>query len=587
MSATTPRSKSRSGAELPVFNTPVPGAADRIPRTHPPYYERAAEVDAQALEAELRGCLRGEVRFDPGSRALYATDAGNYRHVPIGVVIPKDIEDVVQAVAAASKFGAPILARGGGTSIAGQCCNVALVMDMSKYVNRVLEVDRERRLARVQPGCVLDHLRAETAKHGLTFGPDPATHEWCTLGGMIGNDSCGVHSIMSRMAGLGSRTADNLESLEILTYDGTRMRVGPTSEEELQKIIAGGGRRGEIYARLRSLRDEYADEIRKRFPKLPRRVSGYNLDELLPENGFNVARALVGTECTCVLVTEAELKLLPNPKARSLLVLGYPDVYQAADHVMEALQFRPIGLEGIDRSFIEDLRKKGLNLEDIALLPPGGGWLLVEFGGDSKQDSDAQARALMEELKKQKNAPSMRLFDDPEQERMVWEARDNGLGATAHVPGQKENWEGWEDSAVPPEKVGAYLRDLRKLLDRYDYQTSLYGHFGDGCVHCRMDWDLKTAEGIQKWRSFLEEAADLVVSYGGSLSGEHGDGQARGELLPKMFGDRLVEAFREFKAIWDPRWKMNPGKVVDPYRFDEHLRYGADYNPWQPKTHFH
>ena len=546
----------------------------------------AREVDLESLEAALRGSIQGEVRFADGDRALYATDASNYRMPPLGVVIPKSVEDVVRTVELAHRFHAPILGRGGGTSIAGQCCNRGVLLDFSKYLNRVLEIDQERKLARVQPGCVLDHLRAKTAEQGLIFGPDPATHQWCTLGGMIGNNSCGVHSVMARFAGLGSRTADNVQELEILTYDGLRMRVGPTSEEELERIIREGGRRGEIYGKLKALRDKYADRIRERFPRIPRRVSGYNLDELLPENGFNVARALVGTESTCVMVLEATLKLIPNPKARSLLVLGYPDVFHAADHVPEALELKPIGLEGIDRKFIEDLKSKGLDLDDIQLFPPGGGWLLVEFGGDSKDDSDAKARALMEKIKGQSNAPSMKLFDDPKEEAMVWEARDNGLGATAHVPGEGENWEGWEDSAVPPEKTGPYMRDLQKLLDKYHYHTSLYGHFGDGCVHCRMDWDLKTAEGVRKWRAFLDEAADLVVSYGGSLSGEHGDGQARAEMLPKMFGPELVQAFREFKAIWDPEGKMNPGKVVDPYPITSNLRYGADYNPPMVKTHF-
>lgn len=544
------------------------------------------EVNVEGLAARLRASLEGEVRFSGGDRALYATDASNYRQPPLGVVIPKSVQDVVQAVAAAREFHAPVLGRGGGTSIGGQCCNTALLMDFSKYLNQVLEIDVEQRRARVQPGCVLDHLRAKAAEHGLTFGPDPATHQWCTLGGMIGNDSCGVHSVMARFAGNGSRTADNVEELEILTYDGLRMKVGPTSDAELEAILRAGGRRAEIYGQLKALRDRYADLIRARFPRLPRRVSGYNLDSLLPENGFNVARALVGTESTCVIVLEATLSLIPNPKARTLLVLGYPDVFQAADHVPEVLEFQPIGLEGLDCTFVEDLKKKGLDLYQIQLFPDGAGWLLVEFGGEDKADSDRKARALMQRLQEQGNPPSMKLYDDAKQEAMVWEVRDNGLGATAHVPGQKENWEGWEDSAVPPEKTGAYLRDLKKLLDRYGYVTSLYGHFGDGCIHCRMDWDLKTAAGVRKWRAFLDEAADLVVSYGGSLSGEHGDGQARGELLPKMFGPELVEAFREFKSIWDPEGKMNPGKVVDPYPITSNLRYGADYNPPQPKTHF-
>ncbi len=544
-------------------------------------------LDAEALAAELRPQIRGEVRFDDGSRALYATDGSNYRQVPIGVVVPRDPEDVEKTVAACRRFGAPILSRGCGTSLAGQCCNVAVVMDFTKYLHHVLRVDPDRKLGTVQPGCVLDDLRDAAERHGLTFGPDPATHTHCTLGGMLGNDSCGIHSLICAKHGKGLRTADNTHELEILTYDGTRMRVGATSPEELERIIRAGGRRGEIYARLKAFRDKYADEIRRRFPMIPRRVSGYNLPELLPEKGFHVARALVGSESTLVTILEATLDLVPNPKARSLLILGYPDIYEAGDHVPEILKFQPTGLEGMDHLLFEWVKAKGDENANIALMPKGTGFLLVEFGGDSKQDSDAQARRCMEALKKGSKPPSMKLLDDPHQEHMVWKVREGGLGSTAWVPGHPDTWPGWEDSAVSPDKVGDYLRDLRKLFSKYDYHPSLYGHLGQGCIHCRVGFDLYTAEGVRNFRSFMEEAADLVASYGGSLSGEHGDGQARAELLPRMFGDKMIEAFREFKRIWDPEWKMNPGKVVDPYPLDSNLRIGPDYNPPQPVTHFH
>jgi len=539
---------------------------------------------AKALAAELRTQIRGEARFDDGSRAMYATDASNYRQVPIGVVLPKDVDDVIKTIAACRRFGAPILMRGGGTSLAGQCCNVAVVLDMSKYMNRIIELDPEKKLARVQPGLILDDLRHAAEQHHLTFGPDPATHDRCTLGGMIGNNSCGVHSVMA------GKTVDNIEELEILTYDGVRMRVGKTGDDELERIIQEGGRRGEIYARLKSLRDRYASLIRERYPQIPRRVSGYNLDQLLSENGFHVARALVGSECTCVTVLEATTRLVYSPPARTLLVLGYPDVYTAADHLMEVLAYQPIALEGMDDRLINDVRRKGLHPEGLALLPEGGGWLLAEFGGETREEADARARKLMEELGRRQGAinraPSLRLLDSLREGRMIWQIRESGLGATAFVPGKPITWEGWEDSAVPPEKVGDYLRDFRKLYDKYGYEGDFYGHFGQGCIHTRANFDLETAEGIKAFRSFMEEAADLVVSYGGSLSGEHGDGQARAELLPKMFGNELVEAFREFKAIWDPDWKMNPGKVVDAYRIDENLRLGTSYRPRQVQTHF-
>ncbi len=542
--------------------------------------QRPPGIDAAALASDLRHRITGEVRFDDGSRALYATDGSNYRQVPIGVVVPRDAEDVVQAIALCHRYGAPVLPRGCGTSLSGNCCNVAVVIDCSKYLHQILALDPEQKQARVQPGAILDDLRHAAEQHHLTFGPDPATHSHCTLGGMIGNNSCGIHSVMA------GRTADNIEEMEIVTYDGVRMRVGKTSDAELEQIIRAGGRRGEIYQKMRALRDRYADLIRQRYPNIPRRISGYNLDELLPEKGFNVARALVGTEGTCVTVLEATTRLVYSPPARSLLVLGYPDAFSAGDHVMEVLAHGPVGLEGIDSRLVGYMRKKKLHPQDIELLPEGGGWLLVEFGGESKEESDERARRLMDELKRQDHAPTMKLFDDPAQEHMVWEIRESGLGATAFVPGELDAWPGWEDAAVPPEKVGAYLRDFRKLLDNYHYVCALYGHFGQGCIHCRISFDLKTAEGIRHYRSFMSEAADLVVSYGGSLSGEHGDGQSRAEFLPKMFGEELIGAFREFKTIWDPDWQMNPGKVVNPHRIDEDLRLGADYEPPQPKTYF-
>ncbi len=537
--------------------------------------------DAAGLESELRRNVRGEVRFDRGSRALYATDGSNYRQVPIGVVLPRDLDDVVATVAAARRFGAPILSRGGGTSLAGQCCNVAVVMDMSKYMHAVRGIDKQRKLAWVEPGCVLDDLRHAANQVGLTFGPDPATHNHCTLGGMCGNNSCGVHA---QMAG---RTADNIHELSILTYDGTQMTVGATSELELDAIVREGGRRGEIYRRLRDLRDKYAGLIRERYPKIPRRVSGYNLDELLPEKGFHVARALVGTESTCVTFLEIVTNLVPNPPQRALLVLGYPDVFQSGDHIREVVAHGPIACEGIDHRLTEFMHKKGLRVRDLTLLPEGGGWLLVEFGGETREEAEQKAHALMDDLKKGGHPPSMKLYDDPAQEKMLWEVRESGLGATAFIPGEPDTWPGWEDSAVPPDRVGDYLRDLKRLFQKHGIEVpALYGHLGQGCIHCRIAFDMKTAEGLRTYRAFMNDAADLVVSYGGSLSGEHGDGQARAEFLPKMFGPELVEAFREFKSIWDPDGKMNPGKVVDPYRIDENLRLGTAYNPPQPATHF-
>src|SRR5712691_6542256 len=541
---------------------------------------QSLNVDAAALAAALRREIKGEVRFDNGSRALYATDASNYRQVPIGVVLPRTADDVIATVALARKFGAPILARGGGTSLAGQCCNVAVVMDFSKYMHQIVELDPKEKFARVQPGIVLDDLRDAAEKHSLTFGPDPATHNRCTIGGMIGNNSCGVHALMA------GKTVDNIDELEILTYDGLRTRVGATGEAELTKIIGEGGRRGEAYDRLRAIRDKYGDEIRRRYPKIPRRVSCYNLDSLLPEDGFNVAKALVGSECTCVIVLEATCRLVYSPPFRTLVVLGYEDIYIASDDVPRLLQFKPIGLEGVDDRLVEDMKRKKLHLDKLPLLPQGRGWLLVEFGGDTKEESDANAQKMMDALQQSQLCPSMKRFDDKKEEKSVWKIRESGLGATAFVPGKPRTWEGWEDSAVDPKHLGKYLRDLRKLMDRYGYVGDLYGHFGQACVHTRNNFDLESEAGIAKYRSYIDEAADLCIKYNGSLSGEHGDGQSRAELLPKMFGEALIEAFREFKSIWDPDWKMNPGKVVDPYPIASNLRLSPDYRPPVLDTHF-
>jgi FAD/FMN-containing dehydrogenase/Fe-S oxidoreductase len=544
-------------------------------------------VDVDGLATALRRAIGGEVRFDAGSRALYATDASNYRQVPIGVVLPRDVDDVVATVATAQRFGAPLLPRGGGTGLAGQTTNVAVVMDLSKYVRRLLELDITGRRAHVEPGIVLDALRTEAERYRLTFGPDPSTHNRCTLGGMLGNNSCGVHSVLAEFYGPGPRTADSVERLEVLTYDGLRLDVGPTSEAEIERVVGEGGRRGAIYGKLRALRDRYAALIRARFPDIPRRVSGYDLTQLLPERGFNLARALVGTEGTCVTILGASVTLVPSPPARALLVLGYPSVFEAGDHVPQIREHKPIGLEGLDDRLVDDMVRKRLHPANVRLLPEGRGWLLVEFGGDRKADAHARAQRLMDALRSHNgHAPSMKLYDDPATEHVIWTVRESGLGATARVPGQPDTWEGWEDSAVPPARLGDYLRGLRRLLDRYGYGCALYGHFGQGCVHTRIDFDLVTAAGIRKFRAFLHEAADLVLSHGGSLSGEHGDGQSRAELLPKMYGAELCEAFREFKAIWDPEGRMNPGKVVDAFRADENLRLGAAYAPPHRTTHF-
>jgi FAD/FMN-containing dehydrogenase/Fe-S oxidoreductase len=522
------------------------------------------------LETRLRSAVRGDVLFDLGSRAMYAADSSNYRQLPVGVVNPRDAADVEAALAACRATGAAVLPRGAGTSLAGQCANVAVVFDYSLYMNGLTSIDPVAKIAVVQPGIVLDRLREAAEVHHLTYAPDPATHSRCTLGGMIGNNSCGVHGL------LGGKVVDNVERMDLVLYDGTRMTVGRTSEVEIDALIGAGGRVGEIYARLKQLRDRYADLIRERFPRIPRRVSGFNLDELLPENGFNLARALVGSEGTCATVLSATLNLTSSPPYRVLTALAFDDPFLAADVVPRVLEFGPIGLEGFDGLLVEFMLRKNLAVNDVKLLPPGGGFLLVEMGAWSAEEAESKAEALAAAAQGWPEAPRARIYNHDDAES-VWKVRESALGATVCVPGEPDRWEGWDDSGIPPVHLGSYLRKLDALMNEYGYRSPLYGHFGQGCVHLRINFDFRSVEGLRKFREFIDRAADLVVSLGGSLSGEHGDGQARAVLLPKMFGPELMEAFKEFKAIWDPDNRMNPGKLIDAARvYDpvENLRYG-------------
>ena len=557
------------------------------------------QVDVRGLRLALEQAVEGEVRFDAGSKAMYATDASNYRQVPLGVVIPKTLDDVVSTHRICHQFGAPILARGGGTSLSGETVNFAVVIDVSKYLTEIGDADAQTQTVVCQTGVINEKLNEKTGEQlGMIFGPDPSSHSRCTIGGNIGNNSCGIHSVQSQLHGPGPRTSDNVEALEIVTFDGERFWVGVGEEDQLDEIIAAGGRKGQIYAQLRDLRDRYAEEIRERYKpvdEVPRRVSGYNLDELLPERGFNVARALVGTESTCVTALQVKFKLTPALLMRTLVVVEYDELPDAAQHVEEIIDWKPIGLEGLDHQLIEDQTHEGKHVSDIKELPrrdaPHSSWLLVQFGADSAEESEQTAQRFRDWLINEKGYEPDRVEIHRSQQEggdsgALWQIREGGLGATAFPPDGEDHWPGWEDSAVPPNMIADYIRDLQALYDKYGYRGAMYGHFGQGCIHSRINFDLRTAQGISKFRSFMEEAADLCASYGGSISGEHGDGQARAELLVKQYGEELLDAMREFKRIWDPDWKMNPGKVVDPYRLDEHLKLGTDYNPWRPPVRF-
>jgi FAD/FMN-containing dehydrogenase/Fe-S oxidoreductase len=500
-----------------------------------------------------------DAAFDAGSLALYTTDASNYRHVPLGVVRPRTVDDVIAAVAACREAGAPLITRGGGTSIAGNASGPGLVLDTSRHLAGVHELDARARLARVAPGTVLDDLQAVAAPHGLRFGPDPSTHSRCTLGGMIGNNACGSHSVAW------GRTADNLERMEVLLYDGTRMSVGSTPRAELDRRAELPGTEGRVFRELRELVEGNLALLRTGLPTWGRRVSGYGLEHLLPENGFHVARALAGSEGSCVTVLDATVRLVDLPRHRALAVFGFASDIAAADAVPAILRHSPLTVEGLDADLVGLVPGGG-----SADLPDGQAWLMVELAGEST----AAARHLADQLGRElrNDVRGQVVLTDPAAQRRLWQIREEGAGLATRRADGSEAWPGWEDAAVPPERLGAYLRDFKGLLARHGRKTVVYGHYGEGCLHMRIDFDLLSERGVAGFRSFLEEAADLVAGHGGSLSGEHGDGQARSELLPRMYPPELIALFGRFKAIFDPDGRMNPGVLVKPRPLDADLR---------------
>ncbi|MEU6666489.1 FAD-binding and (Fe-S)-binding domain-containing protein [Streptomyces sp. NPDC046727] len=498
-------------------------------------------TDLSGLEAELRGAVRGEVGFDATARALVTMDASNYRRVPLGVVAPRDADDVAAALEVCRARGVPVVARGGGTSIAGQATGTGVVLDFTRHMTGLLELDPGSRTAVVQPGLVLDRLQEAAAPHGLRFGPDPSTHSRCTLGGMIGNNACGSHSVAW------GTTADSVRELSVVTARGQRLRLGPDW---------AGAPDG-----LRELAESELARLRTGFPDLPRRISGYALDALLPEKGADVARSFCGSEGTLGILTEAVVRLVEAPRARALAVLAYADESAAAEAAAGLLPLRPLTVEGM----AADLVPAG------AGLPAGGAWLFVETGGRTP----AEARARAEEMVRAADVVASLVVTDTAAQRALWRIREDASGTATRMPDGTEAWPGWEDCAVPPARLGGYLRDFRALLSAHGLRGTPYGHFGDGCIHVRIDFDLLTEAGIGRFRRFSEELADLVVAHGGSLSGEHGDGQARAELLPRMYGEETVRLFERAKALWDPDDLLNPGMLVRPARLDENLRFSV------------
>ncbi|MER5659356.1 FAD-binding and (Fe-S)-binding domain-containing protein [Streptomyces mirabilis] len=485
--------------------------------------------------------MRGEVAFDVTARALTTMDASNYRRVPLGVVRPRDADDVAAALSVCRAHGVPVVPRGGGTSIAGQATGTGVVLDLTRHMNRILALDPEARTAVVQPGVVLDRLQEAAAPHGLRFGPDPSTHSRCTLGGMIGNNSCGSHSVAW------GTTADSVRELSVVKGNGSVVRLG----QNWQGAPDG----------LRTLVEGELARLRTGFPELPRRISGYALDALLPEKGADVARSFCGSEGTLGVLTEAVVRLVEAPRARALAVLAYADESAAAEAAAGLLPLGPLTVEGMAADLVPP----------DAGLPRGGAWLFVETGGADP----AEARARADAIVRAADVLDALVVTDPAGQRALWRLREDASGTATRLPDGSEAWPGWEDCAVPPARLGAYLRDFRHLLSAHDLRGTPYGHFGDGCIHVRIDFDLLTSAGIGRFRRFSEELAELVVSHGGSLSGEHGDGQARAELLPRMYGTELVGLFERAKDLWDPDDLLNPGMLVRPHRLDENLRFAV------------
>ncbi len=533
-----------------------------------------AELVADAAH-KLRRAIRGEVRVDALSRALYATDASNYRIVPLAVVLPRDRDDVEATLRIAAEHDIRIVPRGGGTSLAGNAVGAALVLDFTKYMNRVLDFDPGSRRARVEPGVIAGRLNGLAAAHGLVFGPDPATRDRAAIGGMIGNNSCGAHSLAY------GKTVDHVDRIVAVLAGGDTI-VAERNGSQLR----GGSWPGPLIESLRAIAGETADHVRARYPRIPRRVSGYNLDELLPEKGFNLAGLLTGSEGTLAVTVEAVVELSPRPPHRMIALLAFDDLTQGLDAVAELVErHRPSALELLDRVLIERARPALRFAPALRLFDhDAGGTLLLELAGD--EVGEIRERGVGVARESLRGLRAVRLLDGSEEPEEAWALRESALGLLWRVRGDAKPVAGVEDTAVPPVRLGEYVREFREILRRHDTEGVFYGHAGDGCLHIRVHLDLKADDGPMRLRRLTEEVSDLVIAFGGSLSGEHGDGIARSELLERMFGPELIDAFRRVKAAFDPRGLLNPGKIVDPYPLDQNLRFGPDYRLVEPPTFF-
>ncbi len=531
------------------------------------------------LERELRRVVRGDVRFDPASRLLYSTDASMYQVEPIGVVVPRHVEDVHATVETAARLGTALLSRGGGTSLTGQTVNDALVLDFSQHLNRVLEVNREELWCRVEPGVVQDELNHDVRPLGLLFGPDTSTSNRATLGGMLGNNSGGSHSIAYGL------TVSHVIELTALLADGTKVVFGEVTPDAFAAKCRAPGLEGQIYREVAAIRDAYAEEIRARYPKHWRRVAGYNLDELVADHALSLARLVVGSEGTLLTILEAKLRLVRRPKATALEIIHYRDVQEALESSQAILETGPYAVELTDKMIL-DLARDNIEQSQRMGWVQGdpGAILMVEYAGESEAEARAKVEALAALRQRERFGYASHLALEPAAQQSIWKLRKAGLGLLLGLKGDKKPIAFVEDTCVQPRDLAKFVPRFREILARHDVAGAYYGHCSVGCLHIRPVIDLKTARGLAQVTAIADEVTDLVLEYGGTISSEHGDGRARSPYLERMYGARLMEAFRRLKRAFDPDNRLNPGNIVDSPGVTRHLRYGAEYTTWEPET---
>lgn len=508
----------------------------------------------------LREKFRGELLDSRADRAVYATDSSNYRIPPRLIACPVDQDDLRILLQAARECRVPVTARGAGTSCAGNAIGPGVVIDYSRHLNRIIKIDAEKRYAIVEPGVVQSQLQQAAAEYGLRFGPDPSTSSRCTIGGMIGNNACGSHATAY------GRTSDNVLELRLIDGLGREIIAGQPPQKAGSASLQDSSSCSEQIKQIPGLKSLVAANlatIRTEFGRFGRQVSGYSLEHLLPENGCALAPFLTGTEGTLGVLTQATVRLVPLPKAPVLVALGFPDMIAAAAAVPKILPLKPLAVEGMDARLVEVVRKhKGSGA--VPDLPQGSGWLLCEVGGEGVDEDAALQRARQLADASGASGEAVMIYPPGADAAALWRIRADGAGLGGRTPRGDQAWPGWEDAAVPPDNLAAYLQDFQKLLEKFGLDGLLYGHFGDGCVHVRLNMPLGSASGLGKSREFLFAAAELVGKYGGSISGEHGDGRARSELLPKMYSSRAVDLFAQVKTLFDPENLMNPGVLTGP-----------------------